>query len=84
VVVKEKDWLMEAVCPGRFMRYILWAVCGLLSYLALLFFLAASWIMGLMELYAAIGCIPILKLPPVVRLSMWGSYFLSQVIWFGE
>ena len=83
-MVKQNDWLMEAVCPSRFMRYLLWAACGLLSYLAILFFLAGSWIMGAMELYAAIGCIPSLKLPPVVRLSMWSSYFLSQVIWFGK
>jgi hypothetical protein len=83
-MAKKKDWLMEAVCATKFTAVFFWIFFGALSYLAILFLLSGSWIMGLLAAYAAVGFNPSLRVNPLIRLSMWGSYFVTHTIWFNQ
>jgi len=83
-MAKKSDWLMEAVYSTKFTVVFFWIFFGALTYLALLFFLSGDWIMGLLAGYAAVGFNPSLRVNPLIRLSMWGSYLVTQAIWYNQ
>jgi|GEM_PF-3825180 len=78
----KKDWLMEIfLFPNPVIGALLfWVFAFLLALAGVIEILEGTWLAGLWMLYAAIGFIPVLKLNPFLRLSMWASYFLLAVL----
>ena len=78
----QKDWLMEIfLFPNPILGALLfWVFAFLLVLAGLVEISNQEWLAGLWMIYAAIGFVPILKLNPFLRLSMWASYFFLAVL----